>query len=116
MNASANALRSTGSMYSGGFASFNVWMAVEPGSVVVVFSRPTKRAAASTMRVLLQRVSRAEVRVGERITGRIERGLLLLVGFIATDTTETLTWMADKVVGLRIFADQDDKMNLSVAD
>jgi D-tyrosyl-tRNA(Tyr) deacylase len=68
------------------------------------------------MRVLLQRVSRAEVRVGDRVIGRVDRGLLLLVGFTATDSIEALSWMADKVVGLRIFADADDKMNLSVAD
>lgn len=66
------------------------------------------------MRIVVQRVSRAEVRVGDRVTGRIDRGLLLLVGFKADDTEETLSWMADKVVGLRIFADADGKMNLSL--
>ena len=68
------------------------------------------------MRLLLQRVSRAEVRVGERVTGRIARGYLLLVGFTHADTEDQLVWMADKVVGLRLFADADDKMNLSLAD
>ena len=68
------------------------------------------------MRVLLQRVSRAEVRVGERVTGRIGRGYLLLVGFTHADAEPALTWMADKVVGLRLFADADDKMNLALAD
>jgi D-tyrosyl-tRNA(Tyr) deacylase len=68
------------------------------------------------MRVLLQRVLRAEVRVEDRVIGNIDRGLLLLVGFTGTDSVEALSWMADKVVGLRIFADADDKMNLSVAD
>ena len=68
------------------------------------------------MRLLLQRVSRAEVRVGGRITGRIDRGFLLLVGFTGTDGASEVEWMADKVVGLRLFADQDDKMNLSLAD
>jgi D-tyrosyl-tRNA(Tyr) deacylase len=68
------------------------------------------------MRVLLQRVSRAEVRVGDRVTGRIERGYLLLVGFTHADTEAALVWMADKVVGLRLFADADDKMNLALAD
>jgi D-tyrosyl-tRNA(Tyr) deacylase len=68
------------------------------------------------MRVLLQRVSRAEVRVGSRVTGRIERGFLLLVGLTHTDDEGALLWMADKVVGLRLFADADDKMNLSLAD
>ena len=68
------------------------------------------------MRVLLQRVSRAEVRVGERVTGRIGRGYLLLVGLTHADTEAALTWMADKVIGLRLFADAEDKMNLSLAD
>jgi D-tyrosyl-tRNA(Tyr) deacylase len=68
------------------------------------------------MRVLLQRVSRAEVRVGERVSGRIGRGYLLLVGFTHADTEPTLAWMADKVIGLRLFADAEDKMNLSLSD
>jgi D-tyrosyl-tRNA(Tyr) deacylase len=68
------------------------------------------------MRVLLQRVSRAEVRVGDRVTGRIERGFLLLVGLTHTDDEAALAWMADKIVGLRLFADADDKMNLALAD
>ena len=68
------------------------------------------------MRVLLQRVSRAEVRVGERVTGQIGRGYLLLVGLTHTDGEPALAWMADKVVGLRLFADAEDKMNLSVGD
>ena len=68
------------------------------------------------MRVVLQRVSRAEVRVGDRITGRIDRGFLLLVGFTHGDTEAALAWMADKVVGLRLFADAEDKMNLALGD
>ncbi|HET7189548.1 MAG TPA: D-aminoacyl-tRNA deacylase [Gemmatimonadaceae bacterium] len=68
------------------------------------------------MRVLLQRVSRAEVRVGARITGRIEQGYLLFVGLTHADDEATLAWMADKVIGLRLFADADDKMNLALAD
>jgi D-tyrosyl-tRNA(Tyr) deacylase len=68
------------------------------------------------MRVLLQRVSRAEVRVGERVTGRIDRGYLLLVGLTHTDGEPSLMWMADKVIGLRLFGDADDKMNLSLGD
>ncbi len=68
------------------------------------------------MRVLLQRVSRAQVRVGDRVTGAIERGFLLLVGFTHGDTEAQLAWMADKVVGLRLFADAEDKMNLALAD
>jgi len=68
------------------------------------------------MRVLLQRVSRAEVRVGERTTGKIGRGFLLLVGFTGSDDSAKVDWMAEKVYGLRLFGDADDKMNLSLAD
>jgi D-tyrosyl-tRNA(Tyr) deacylase len=73
------------------------------------------------MRVLLQRVSRAEVRIREagappRVSGRIDRGYLLLVGFTAGDGDEQVAWMADKVVGLRLFADAEDKMNLALGD
>ena len=68
------------------------------------------------MRLLLQRVSRAEVRVGGRVTGRIGRGYLLLVGFATGDSEDGAIWMADKVIGLRLFADADDKMNLSLAE
>ena len=68
------------------------------------------------MRVLLQRVSRAEVRVGGRVTGRVEKGLLLLVGFTHADGEQQLAWMADKVLGLRIFGDADQKMNLALTD
>lgn len=68
------------------------------------------------MRVLVQRVSRAEVRVGDRVCGRIGTGFLLLVGFREGDTTDALEWMADKVVGLRVFADNEDRMNLALGD
>jgi D-tyrosyl-tRNA(Tyr) deacylase len=73
------------------------------------------------VRVLVQRVSRAEVRVAgpaaePRVTGRIGRGLLLLVGFTDSDSEAELAWMADKVLGLRIFGDADGKMNLALAD
>lgn len=68
------------------------------------------------MRVLLQRVSRAEVRVGTRVTGRIGRGFLLLVGLTHSDTEAELQWMAEKIIGLRVFPDKDDKMNLSLAE
>jgi D-aminoacyl-tRNA deacylase len=68
------------------------------------------------MRALVQRVSRAEVRVGERVTGRIGQGLLLLVGFTHDDGQAEIDWMADKVIGLRIFGDAEEKMNLSLTD
>ena len=72
------------------------------------------------MRVLLQRVSRAEVRVrderGSRTTGSIGRGFLLLVGFTHDDDEARAVWMAEKVIGLRLFADAEEKMNLALAD
>jgi D-aminoacyl-tRNA deacylase len=68
------------------------------------------------MRLLIQRVTRAEVRVDGRVTGRIGRGFLLLVGFTHDDDAEQVRWMADKVAGLRLFADAEEKMNLALAD
>jgi len=68
------------------------------------------------VRVVLQRVSRAEVRVGERVTGRIARGFLLLVGVTHADGEEQAAWMAEKIAGLRLFADAEGKMNLALAD
>lgn len=72
------------------------------------------------MRVLIQRVSRAEVRVREqgesRTTGRIGAGFALLVGFTHTDGEEQLAWMADKLLGLRLFADDEGRMNRSLAE
>src|SRR5689334_13063401 len=68
------------------------------------------------MRVLLQRVSRAEVRVDGRSTGRIDRGYCLLVGYTHADTAAQNVWMADKVAGLRLFGDADGKMNLGLAE
>lgn len=68
------------------------------------------------MRVLLQRVTHAEVRVDGRVTGRIERGYLLLVGITHDDDVARVSWMADKVAGLRLFGDAEGKMNLALAD
>lgn len=63
------------------------------------------------MRLVVQRVSRARVTVGDRVTGAIDRGLLLLVGFTHDDGEEEIKWMAEKVLGLRIFPDDTGKMN-----
>jgi D-tyrosyl-tRNA(Tyr) deacylase len=68
------------------------------------------------MRVVLQRVSRAAVRVSGRVTGKIEGGLLVLAGFAPGDGDDTLRWMAEKIVGLRVFADAEGKMNRAVAE
>ena len=61
-------------------------------------------------------MSRAEVRIEGRITGRIGRGFLLLVGLTHGDTPDKVQWMADKIAGLRLFSDAEDKMNLSLSD
>jgi D-tyrosyl-tRNA(Tyr) deacylase len=66
------------------------------------------------MRIVLQRVTRAKVTVEGRVTGEIGPGLLLLAGFSAGDGEEQLAWMARKIPALRIFADEEGKMNRSL--
>lgn len=68
------------------------------------------------MRVLIQRVARASVRVGEDVTGQIGPGLLLLLGIEEVDTQEDVEWLVGKVVAMRIFADEEGKMNRDVRD
>jgi D-aminoacyl-tRNA deacylase len=68
------------------------------------------------MRAVVQRVSRASVTVAGRVTGAIERGLLVLLGAGAGDGDKDLAYVVDKVVNLRIFADDAGKMNRSVID
>lgn len=68
------------------------------------------------MRVVLQRVSRAEVRVASRVIGTIGPGFLVLAGFSPADTDASLEWMADKVLGLRLFGDAEGKMNRDLAE
>ncbi|MBI1722354.1 MAG: D-tyrosyl-tRNA(Tyr) deacylase [Gemmatimonadetes bacterium] len=68
------------------------------------------------MRVVLQRVSRAAVRVDGATTGAIGRGFLVLAGFAPTDGEATLAWMAEKVAVLRLFGDAEGKMNLPLAE
>jgi len=68
------------------------------------------------VKVVLQRVSRAEVRIAGKSVGKIAVGFVILAGFAPTDGEETLGWMADKVLGLRGFGDSEGKMNLALAD
>lgn len=68
------------------------------------------------MRALVQRVSRASVRVGGETIAEIGTGLLVLVGVHQTDPEEGAAYIAEKIAHLRIFADEDGKMNLSVLD
>jgi D-tyrosyl-tRNA(Tyr) deacylase len=66
------------------------------------------------MRVVLQRVSRASVRIAGRVAGEIGKGFCLLVGFTRGDTATQVDWMAEKVAGLRLFTDSAGKMNLGL--
>ena len=75
-----------------------------------------RHSVAVDVRVVLQRVSRAEVRVHGRVTGKIGVGFLVLAGFAPADNADSLAWMADKILGLRVFADAEGKMNLALAD
>lgn len=68
------------------------------------------------MRVVAQRVARAAVEAGGRTVGEIGRGLLLLIGIEKGDGEKEIAFMADKVLNLRVFADGQDRMNLSVRD
>jgi D-tyrosyl-tRNA(Tyr) deacylase len=66
------------------------------------------------MRAVLQRVSDAEVRVAGNVIGRIGRGLVVLLGVAKDDTEDDAAFIADKTLGMRIFADADGKMNLAL--
>ncbi|WP_313359888.1 D-aminoacyl-tRNA deacylase [Empedobacter sp.] len=66
------------------------------------------------MRVILQRVQHASVMVDGEITGKIESGILALVGFEPDDTKEDFEWISKKIIKLRIFNDENDVMNLDV--
>ncbi len=68
------------------------------------------------MRAVIQRVSEACVKVDGRVTGSIGKGLLILVGIEDADTQEDIDWLTKKIVGLRIFDDENGVMNLSVMD
>ncbi len=70
----------------------------------------------SCMRAVIQRVSKAKVTVAGETTGEISQGLLVLLGVSTTDTEADADYLADKVAGLRIFEDENEKMNLSVVD
>lgn len=67
------------------------------------------------MRAVLQRVTSARVRIDQQVVGEIDRGVLVLLGVARSDTKDDARWLADKIVGLRIFNDADGKMNLDLA-
>lgn len=68
------------------------------------------------MRVVLQRVSEAKVTIDGEISGKIDQGLVALVGIHGSDTMEEVKWMTRKIENLRIFEDDEGKMNVSVKD
>lgn len=68
------------------------------------------------MRVLIQRVSKADVRIAEKINGAIDKGLVLFIGIGHEDTEEDIDWLVQKIASMRIFSDDEGKMNLSVKD
>jgi D-tyrosyl-tRNA(Tyr) deacylase len=68
------------------------------------------------MRIVLQRVARASVSIDGRVVSKIGKGLLLLVGVGSGDSEERLSWLAEKCVTLRIFPDEEDRMNRSLLD
>ena len=68
------------------------------------------------MRIVIQRVSEAEVKIDGKTTGKAGKGLLLLVGFAIDDSITDIEYLVEKVLNLRIFEDEKGKMNLSVLD
>ncbi len=68
------------------------------------------------MRVVLQRVSRASVKVDEKTVGEIGKGLVVLAGIAANDTVDDLEYISNKIVNLRIFEDEEQKFNRSLLD
>lgn len=68
------------------------------------------------MKVVIQRVKSAKVTVENNISGEIKEGLLILLGVTHEDTEKNVDYLVKKILGLRIFKDENDKMNLSVKD
>jgi len=68
------------------------------------------------MRIIVQRVSHSSVKVDGNTVGSIQKGLLLLIGFTHCDDEKQISWMARKVAGLRIFEDEENRMNLSLKE
>jgi len=66
------------------------------------------------MRVVIQRVKRASVTIEESVTSSIGKGLLVLLGIEENDTPDDAVWLAQKIVGMRIFSDSEEKMNLDL--
>lgn len=68
------------------------------------------------MKIVIQRVSEAQVAIEQKVAGSIGKGLVVLVGFEENDTFEDIQWIVQKITQLRIFNDDEGKMNLSITD
>ena len=68
------------------------------------------------MRIVIQRVTEASVSINQKIHGKIEKGFVVLAGFEENDSEEDLHWISKKITDLRIFSDDEGKMNLSIQD
>ena len=68
------------------------------------------------MKVVIQRVNQAEVSIDNKVIGQIKKGLLVLLGFEENDNEDDIEWIVNKVLRMRIFSDEDHKMNLSLND
>jgi D-aminoacyl-tRNA deacylase len=85
-----------------------------PGSTLIALR--SLNCETNPMRAVVQRVSRAQVSVGEEITGKIGAGMVVLLGVAKSDSQDDADYIAAKVLGLRIFEDENGKMNLSLAE
>ncbi len=68
------------------------------------------------MRLVIQRVTQAQVQIDQEVVGFIQKGLLVLLGVFQEDTQEDVDWLVQKLINMRIFSDEDGKMNLSLLD
>ena len=68
------------------------------------------------MRIVIQRVSRASVTIADHVKSKIGKGYLILLGIEADDTTDDIDWLVKKIIGLRVFDDENGVMNLSIMD
>lgn len=68
------------------------------------------------MKVIIQRVSKASVAIDKKIVSQIDQGLLILLGIAEEDTLKNIKWLTNKIVNLRIFNDEDERMNVSLKD
>lgn len=80
------------------------------------FIKNSKQEKGVNMRLVLQRVKEGSVTIKQDVVGKIKQGYVVLVGICPTDTKEIIEAMVDKMVNLRVFSDENDKMNLSLLD